>query len=90
MQGDPIDRFRPCGAQARVGDGYRCDLGSDLFRVKPDTAQRAHRKAICGGGRLLLLGEQGQIHRAGIVCFVPQGDALFTDRYTAADRKSVV
>ena len=83
MQGDLIDCFRPSGAQARVGDGHRRNSSRYGSRVKTDAAQCAHRKAVRSGGRLLL-GEQGQLHRAGIVRFVPQGDALFADGYAAA------
>ena len=83
MQGDLINRFRPCGAQARVGDGHRRNSSRHGIRVKADAAQRTHHKAICGGDGLLL-GEQGQLHRAGMIRFVPQGDALFADRYAAA------
>ena len=83
MQGDLIDCFRPCGAQARVGDGHRRNSSRYGTRVKPNAAQCAHRKAIRSGDRLLL-GEQGQLHCAGIVRFIPQGDALFADRYAAA------
>ena len=83
MQGDLIDRFRPCGAQARVGDRHRRNSSRCGVRVKADAAQCAHRKAVRSGDGLLL-GEQGQVYCAGIVCFVPQGDALFADRYAAA------
>ena len=76
MQGNLLDCFRPCGAQARVGDGHRRNSSRYGSRVKADAAQCAHRKAVRGGGGLLL-GEQGQVYCAGIVCFVPQGDALF-------------
>ena len=83
MQGDLIDCFRPCGAQARVGDRHRRNSSRCGVRVKADAAQCAHRKAVRSGDGLLL-GEQGQVYCAGIVCFVPQGDALFADRYAAA------
>ena len=60
MQGDLIDRFRPCGAQARVGDRHRRNSSRCGVRVKADAAQRAYRKAIrCGYG--FLLGEQGHL-----------------------------
>ena len=78
-----IDRFRPCGAQARVGDRHRRNSSRCGVRVKADAAQCAHRKAVRSGDGLLF-GEQGQVYCAGIVRFVPQSDALFADGYAAA------
>ena len=83
MQGDLINRFRPCGAQARVRDGDRGDLRGNGIRSKADAAQLPNRKTV-PHRRGLLFGEQCQFDFAGIVRFIPQGDAAFVGQKGAA------
>ena len=85
MQGNLIDCFRPCGAQARVGDGHRRNSSRYGTRVKPNAAQCAHRKAIrqwvTGGGNLWLIGDRGlsvstRLLGNGRILHVPSLDGL--------------